>query len=333
MSNATYNLGRVGLNLRGGYSPTTAYEPLDVVAWRGGSYAAKANSIGVAPGDTDRWQPLAQGLPAHSTQEQATGSLWLNGKPIYAKTLMFATPATANAAMTYALDMGGMDAAWVDASSTFWLRKEGTLVDHIGYIAGDSGRQFMVQLQREANSILVISDGVGCATVRILYTKAADAPTYYYLPFLTSDNDQGCTASASSVYSTFNPYLAFNGNLDDMWRSLGTPDTQRWVQVQMPYALKNMVVTLADRGDVSSDHRRANSAGSFSGSNDGTTWTALLSFTGRNPNFEDSFTSVHGLGNSDGYKYLRYTASPGSYDPADNFSTSIADIRIQGEVA
>ena len=81
MSNATYDLGRVGLNLCGEYSPTTAYEPLDVVAWRGGGYAAKANSIGVAPGDTDRWQPLAQGLPAHSTQEQATGSLWLNGKP------------------------------------------------------------------------------------------------------------------------------------------------------------------------------------------------------------------------------------------------------------
>lgn len=94
-----------------------------------------------------------------------------------------------------------------------------------------------------------------------------------------------------------------------------------------------MVVTLAYRNDASSDHRRANSAGTFSGSNDGASWTALLSLTGRSPNFEDSFASGHELDNSDGYKYLRYTASPGSYDPADNFSTSIADIRIQGEVA
>ena len=33
MSNTTYNLGRVGLNLRGEYSSTAAYEPLDVATW------------------------------------------------------------------------------------------------------------------------------------------------------------------------------------------------------------------------------------------------------------------------------------------------------------
>lgn len=38
MSNTTYNLGRVGLNLRGEYSPTAAYERLDVVSWHNGSY-------------------------------------------------------------------------------------------------------------------------------------------------------------------------------------------------------------------------------------------------------------------------------------------------------
>ena len=33
MSNTTYNLGRVGLNLRGKYTPTPAYERLDAGSW------------------------------------------------------------------------------------------------------------------------------------------------------------------------------------------------------------------------------------------------------------------------------------------------------------
>ena len=78
MSNATYDLGRVGLNLCGEYSPTTAYEPLDVVGlargrlccqgklhrrspWGYGQVAAPRTGPPCAqhPGAGD-WQPLAQ---------------------------------------------------------------------------------------------------------------------------------------------------------------------------------------------------------------------------------------------------------------------------------
>ncbi len=87
MANTAYTLGRVGLKLRGEYDQAAAYKPLDVVSWHGSSYAAKADTTGAAPSDTDKWEMLAQGPPAHSTGEQATGGRWIDGKPIYAKTI------------------------------------------------------------------------------------------------------------------------------------------------------------------------------------------------------------------------------------------------------
>ena len=46
-----------------------------------------------------------------------------------------------------------------------------SFINHPGYMAADGGRQFMVQLQREANALYVASDGAGTGYVRILYTK------------------------------------------------------------------------------------------------------------------------------------------------------------------
>ena len=57
---ASLNLGRVGLVLRGDWSATTNYVPLDVVTYNGNSFAAKAASINTLPTNTTYWQPLAQ---------------------------------------------------------------------------------------------------------------------------------------------------------------------------------------------------------------------------------------------------------------------------------
>lgn len=57
---ASVNLGRVGLVLRGDWSATTNYVPLDVVTYNGNSFAAKAASINTLPTNTTYWQPLAQ---------------------------------------------------------------------------------------------------------------------------------------------------------------------------------------------------------------------------------------------------------------------------------
>lgn len=57
---ASVNLGRVGIVLRGDWSATTNYVPLDVVTYNGNSFAAKAASINTLPTNTTYWQPLAQ---------------------------------------------------------------------------------------------------------------------------------------------------------------------------------------------------------------------------------------------------------------------------------
>lgn len=49
MANTTYNLGRVGMNVRGEYSPTIAYQPMDIVTYQNGSYMAKVATTGFAP--------------------------------------------------------------------------------------------------------------------------------------------------------------------------------------------------------------------------------------------------------------------------------------------
>lgn len=107
----------------------------------------------------------------YSTGEVDTGNNWVDGKRIYARMIAITTPATANAATTFNLNMSGMDAAWVDASASFLEYSDSGFINHPGYVASDGGRQFMVQLQREANALYVASDGAGAGYVRILYTK------------------------------------------------------------------------------------------------------------------------------------------------------------------
>ena len=185
-----------------------------------------------------------------------------------------------------------------------------------------------MQVRVGCGSSLALPNG---GFVIVEYTKSDDNPTYYYLPFLASNSDKGCVASASSIYTASNQaFGAFNGAIDSWWASAGD-DTDRWVQVQMPYALKNMVVTLIDREDVSGDHRRANTAGAFLGSKDGSDWVQLFSFTDRNPNFVNGFSTTYHLNNVTAYKYLRYAPAAGSY--SSGFASSVAEIRIEGEVA
>lgn len=60
----TYNLGKIGLNLRGNYAASENYSKLDVVSYNGSSYVALDNCVGVTPGSqdaTNKWMMLAQG--------------------------------------------------------------------------------------------------------------------------------------------------------------------------------------------------------------------------------------------------------------------------------
>ena len=172
MSNTTYNLGRVGLNLRGEYSSTAAYEPLDVATWQGSSYVASESTTGIRPSDEEKWTMLAQGAVSPiCMEEQRTGLNWINGKPIYAKMFMLPAPTTMNASLEYFCDFSGMEDVWIDPSNTFLRRKDNGSTYHAGYIAGDAGRQFCVMPNRDLGVLVVVSDSEGTVYVRLLYTK------------------------------------------------------------------------------------------------------------------------------------------------------------------
>ena len=272
------------------------------------------------------------GQTVYSAEELDTGSVWIDGRPIYRVCGMQAR-AMAAGTMTD-IDLG-IDPIENIICADVYLRQgvswrpanypnRNTLSVHTWLINGsDTEPTLRIIMGND-----MAADAVG---YNIEYTKAADTPTYYWLPFLASNNDQGCVASASSIYTASNQaFGAFNGTIDSWWASAGA-DTDRWVQVQMPYALKNMVVTLIDREDVSGDHRRANTAGAFLGSNDGASWTELFSFTDRNPDFVNGFSTTYHLNNATACKYLRYAPAAGSY--SSDFASSVAEIRIEGEVA
>lgn len=55
------DMGPLGFNPTGNYSATRDYHKLDVVSFHGSSYAAKSDTLGNPPTDTDYWELLAEG--------------------------------------------------------------------------------------------------------------------------------------------------------------------------------------------------------------------------------------------------------------------------------
>ena len=87
---ATYALGKVGLKLCGNYDASTTYNMLDVVTYGGNCYAALQTCTGVPVTNTEYWQMLCAGnAESYSTDEVCTGGTWIDGKPIYRKTVQF----------------------------------------------------------------------------------------------------------------------------------------------------------------------------------------------------------------------------------------------------
>ena len=81
---ATYELGKVGMTLRGTYNASASYNALDVVTYNGSSYAALQPCTGVPVTNTTYWQLLcAGGAESYSTEEVCTGGTWVDGKPLY----------------------------------------------------------------------------------------------------------------------------------------------------------------------------------------------------------------------------------------------------------
>ena len=297
-------------------------------------FGGEAQSVGGGP-EYDFYGPVrlragATGTVVYSTKESDTGNLWLDGRPIYSKMILFSAPTNANASTAVTFDFSSIDTAWVDPSSTFFIARDSTTtISHPGYMADTGARLFMAQLRPDRDQLLVITNIAGTAYIRVCYTKTADDPTYYHLPFLHSSNEQNCVITSSSIFSNlYTREYAFNGLTANYWACLNN-DANRWIQVQMPYALRNMTVTLVSPQGSAVRTSNIPVSGSFQGSNNGSTWTTLGSYAGRST--AAGSTTTHSLNNSTGYRYLRVkVTSPGS---SSGTWTGFGDIRVQGEVA
>ena len=173
------------------------------------------------------------GQTVYSAEEVDTGSVWIDGRPIYRAVIRgasmlvgaqdaFATlPSDPENVIDMRLFVNMNNVGWRPIPNTYYgalawscnVYMEGPVIN-LGF--GSSWTK-----HRE---VVVIVE----------YTKRSDAPAYYYLPFLSADSDKGCVLTASSEYSSGYPVeYAFNGLTSNYWACTNN-DSQRWVQVQMP---------------------------------------------------------------------------------------------------
>lgn len=267
------------------------------------------------------------GQTVYSANEVDTGNRWIDGRPIY-RTVFRGASMITNAQAAFAtlpsepeniIDMrlfvNVAGEGWRPIPNTYY----GSLTWNCNiYMSGATIYLGFGSSWTRHREVVVIVE----------YTKSSDPPTYYYLPFLSSPNEKDCVLTASSEYSSgYQVEYAFNGLTNNYWACTNN-DSQRWVQVQMPYALRNMTVTLVSPQGSAVRTNNIPVSGSFQGSNNGSTWTTLRSYSGRST--VAGSTTTHSLNNSTGYKYLRVKiTSPGS---SSGTWTGFGDIRIEGEV-
>ena len=281
-----------------------------------------------------------QGVTNHAAAEVATGGRWVDGRPIYRLSGMYAGTLTNGAQNNFPLGIAPIHTviradvftrgAPADGSSGYWWfpatynnATSGNTNYSISYLINNC--------HSEPSLRVIVSSGMDVRGRQLAYcieyTKAADTPAYYYLPYLTADSDQECVASASAISGYLHPvYMAFDGDVESYWATSAT-DAERWIQVQIPYKLKNMIVTLTSPSASSgaqAGHMPV--TGIFQGSNDGTAWTQIGTFAGRST--DAGTVTEHALGNAAAYKYLRVQVT----QPGTGMMTGFGGIRIQGEV-
>lgn len=261
------------------------------------------------------------GQTVYSANEVDTGNRWIDGRPIY-RTVFRGASMITNAQAAFAtlpsepeniIDMrlfvNVAGEGWRPIPNTYY----GSLTWNCNiYMSGATIYLGFGSSWTRHREVVVIVE----------YTKSSDPPTYYYLPFLSSPNEKDCVLTASSEYSSgYQVEYAFNGLTNNYWACTNN-DSQRWVQVQMPYALRNIVVTLVSpRGSATA--AQIPTAGQFI---DGVSGAVLSTFSGRPTDIGG--TTVHELGSDVVCDCLRVkVTSPGS-----GTWTGFGDIRIEGEV-
>lgn len=186
--------------------------------------------------------------------------------------------------------------------------------------------RFVVTATAEENSVRIGEIGLSS------YASFKSVDWYedsYIVPIMSSNSQDGYIASAKSSYdSSYQPWKAFNrsNNSDsDCWacgdadRTDSNKECDVWMQIQLPTAQVFNTLNIVAR--TGSNYTQAPSSFVFKGSNDGETWTSLLTVTDE-PAYREQSWSIN---NTTAYAYYRIDITKTNYA---NTHVSIGELNL-----
>lgn len=145
---------------------------------------------------------------------------------------------------------------------------------------------------------------------------------------MTSNSSLSCEASASSTYSSSYPaWRAFDASAATSWASSAS-ESAPWIQLKMDVALTNIQVSVYSRSQNASAGNHNPTAGTVQGSNDGSTWTQIGTYSGWTAKNDGTLLGTIACGNATAYKYVRLNIT----SRAGSEYAAIGYISIRGEI-
>lgn len=278
-----------------------------------------------------------QGVTIYSTDEQPTGGVWIDGRPIYRKSFSIgAMAAGASQEISMGIAPGSLgDIVSIRGSAKLAGADYWNVLPHVDIGAINT---WGIKLEiANASSVPMVSVSMGSGRsiergyVHAEYTKNTDADSDGMVTMppsgMAGENAYGCTVTASGAYTSSNDYRplnVFDGSLSSIWASNMNGD--QWVQLKMSVALRDIVVYVYEQSGVV----LYPIAGNVQGSNDGNDWEQIGSFSGWSKDNMDD-TGLLGTilcNNSDtAYQYVRLNVTSRVAD----HQFDIAEIKIKGK--
>ena len=145
---------------------------------------------------------------------------------------------------------------------------------------------------------------------------------------MTGNSSLSCNASASTTYSSSYPaWKAFNGSAATSWASTSS-DSAPWIQLEMDVALANIQVSVYSRSQNASAGNHNPTAGTVQGSNDGSSWVQIGTYSGWSEKNDGTLLGTIECGNDTAYRYVRLNVT----SRAGSEYVAIGYISIRGDI-
>ena len=210
------------------------------------------------------------------------------------------------------------DIAYYTLGTDYWSSRE----NHLGSFefANDTAYQYyrlLVTATPQGSNVLIVELG--------WTTEIRGNPIHWYteeyiVPVMSSSSQDGYVASASSEFNSEHAaYLAFDRNIDTKWATQDNITPPQWLQIKLPTAKKCAILELSSRNDrwwnqIPKDFI-------LQGSNDGSTWTDLLTQSGTSWTSQAQTIRFEvPTANQANYLYYRIWATANMKNPAGAFA-------------